>query len=213
MIKVFQADDHAIVRQGMAALLAATPDMELVGTASNGNDAVMEVLRLRPDVILLDLQMPGKTGVEALEAIKAEWPEAKALIITSFSSDRHLFPAIRAGSLGYLLKDASPSEIQAAIRNVNQGLSSLDPAIATRVLQEMMHLSNTPDTKPTERETEILRLIAKGYTNEEIGEQLFITERTVRTHVSNLLSKLHLANRTQAALYALREGIADIDED
>ncbi len=213
MIKVFQADDHAIVREGMEALIAATPDMAFVGAASDGEEAVERVLALRPDVILLDLQMPKKTGIEALRDIKAAWPEAKVLVITSFSSDRHLFPAIRAGALGYLLKDATPSEIQQAIRNVHLGQSTLDPSIATRVLQEMMRANDElPDNRPTERETEILKLIAHGYSNDEIGEQLHITERTVRTHVSNILAKLHLNNRTQAALYALREGIASLDE-
>lgn len=213
MIKVFQADDHAIVREGMEALIAATPDMEFVGAAGDGEEAVEAVLELRPDVVLLDLQMPKKSGIEALREIKSAWPDAKILVITSFSSDRHLFPAIRAGALGYLLKDATPNEIQQAIRNVHLGQSTLDPSIATRVLEEMMRSRNDlPDNKPTERETEILKLIAQGYSNEEIGERLHITERTVRTHVSNILAKLHLNNRTQAALYALREGIATLDE-
>lgn len=212
MIKVFQADDHAIVREGMEALIAATPDMEFVGSAVDGNEAVDKVLALRPDVVLLDLQMPNKSGVEALREIKAEWPEAKVLVITSFSSDRHLFPAIRAGALGYLLKDAMPTEILQAIRNVHLGQSTLDPSIATRVLQEMMRPNDVPDSKPTEREKEILKLIAQGYSNDDIAEKLSITERTVRTHVSNILAKLHLTNRTQAALYALREGIASLDE-
>jgi NarL family two-component system response regulator LiaR len=213
MIKVFQADDHAIVREGMEALIAATPDMEFVGAASDGEEAVERVLALRPDVILLDLQMPKKSGIEALRDIKAVWPESKVLVITSFSSDRHLFPAIRAGALGYLLKDATPNEIQQAIRNVYLGQATLDPSIANRVLEEMMRSSDElPDNKPTERETEILKLIAQGYSNDEIGAQLTITERTVRTHVSNILAKLHLSNRTQAALYALREGIASLDE-
>ncbi|HFC11432.1 MAG TPA: response regulator transcription factor [Anaerolineae bacterium] len=213
MITVFQADDHAIVREGMEALIAATPDMQFVGSAGDGEEAVRKVLALRPDVILLDLQMPKKSGIEALLEIKAAWPEAKILVITSFSSDRHVFPAIRAGALGYLLKDATPTEIQQAIRNVYLGQSTLDPSIASRVLQEMLRSKNaTPDSRPTERETEILKLIAQGYSNDEIAQQLVISERTVRTHVSNILAKLHLNNRTQAALYALREGIASLDD-
>ena len=211
-IRVFQADDHAIVREGMEALIAATADMEFVGSAANGDEAVKRVLELRPDVTLLDLQMPVKSGIEALKEIKAAWQEAKVLVITSFSSDRHLFPAIQAGALGYLLKDATPIEIQQAIRNVFLGQSTLDPNVATRVLAEMGR-ERKPDSQPTERESEILKLIAQGHSNEEIGQQLFISERTVRTHVSNILAKLHLTNRTQAALYALKKGIASLDED
>ena len=214
-IRVFQADDHRIVREGMRALIMGEPDMEFVGEAGDGVEAVERIITLRPDVILLDLQMPRKTGLEVIPEVKRKMPDARILVITSFGDDAHVFPAIKSGALGYLLKDTSPDEILHAIREVAAGRSSLHPSIALRVLQEI----NKPPKKPltadplTPRELEILKAVAHGWTNQDIADKMYVSERTIRTHVSNILSKLHLANRTQAALYALREGIATLDTD
>ena len=191
------------------------PDMEFVGEAGDGVEAVERIITLRPDVILLDLQMPRKTGLEVIPEVKRKMPDARILVITSFGDDAHVFPAIKSGALGYLLKDTSPDEILHAIREVAAGRSSLHPSIALRVLQEI----NKPPKKPltadplTPRELEILKAVAHGWTNQDIADKMYVSERTIRTHVSNILSKLHLANRTQAALYALREGIATLDTD
>lgn len=214
MIRLFQADDHAIVRAGMQALIMSEPDMELVGAAADGVEAVRKIAELQPDVALLDLQMPRKGGLEAIPEIIACAPDCKILVVTSFGDDDHLFAAVKAGAQGYLLKDSSPDVIIHAIREVAAGRGALSADLALRVIQEM---GKEPKSKPasptadplTSRELEILRLVAQGLTNQEIAEQFVVSERTVRTHVSNILGKLHLANRTQAALYALREGIAD----
>jgi NarL family two-component system response regulator LiaR len=214
-IRVFLADDHAVVRKGIEALLRTEEGMVVVGTAANGEEAVSRATLLKPDVILLDLQMPRKNGVEAIIEIKEQDPQARILVLTSFSDDEKVFAAIKAGAKGYLLKDAAPSELLAAIRNVAEGRSSLDPAIALKVIQEINRSSDLPPTgEPlTERELEILRLVARGLSNQQIAEELVISERTARTHISNILAKLHLANRTQAALFALRQGIARLDEE
>ena len=214
-IRVFHADDHAIVREGVKALLSTEPGMQLVGSADNGDAAIIGALALRPDVILLDLQMPRRSGIEAIKEIKQAWPEANILVLTSFGGDEEVFPAIQAGALGYLLKDSSPQDLLQAIRDVYDGRSSLHPSVALKVIQELKKLPELPPTTEplTDREVEILRLVAEGLTNHDIAQKLVVSERTVRTHVSNILSKLHLANRTQAALHALREGIARLKED
>ena len=212
-IRIFHADDHMLVREGVKALLATEPDMALVGEADNGITAVTEIIRLQPDVILLDLQMPGKTGLEVIPEIKTAVPNARILVVTSFADNENVFPAIKAGALGYLLKDSSPHDLLHAIRDVYAGQSSLHPIIAHKVILELNKPSSLPLTEEplTERELEILKYIAQGKTNQEIADVLVVSERTIRTHVSHILSKLHLANRTQAALYALREGYADLD--
>jgi NarL family two-component system response regulator LiaR len=214
LIRVLVADDHAIVRKGIRALLATEPDIEVVGEAENGREAVIEVEKLQPDVILMDLVMPEMDGIEAIHRITARQPEARTLVLTSFAADDKVFPAIKAGALGYLLKDSSPEELVQAIHQVYRGESSLHPTIARKLLQELSHPSERPPTPEplTEREVEVLRLIARGQSNQEIADQLVISEATVRTHVSNILGKLHLASRTQAALYALREGLASLDD-
>jgi NarL family two-component system response regulator LiaR len=211
-IRLLIADDHAIVREGQRALIETEPDMAVVGEAVDGVEAVDMARSLEPDVILLDLLMPRKGGVEAIQEIKAHNPEARILVLTSFAEDEKVYAAIRAGALGYLLKDASPQEILAALREVHRGEPSLPPAIAHKLMSELQRTSNLPPTEDplTERELEILKLVAQGLPNLEIAERLVISERTVRTHVSNILSKLHLANRTQAALYALREGLTHL---
>jgi NarL family two-component system response regulator LiaR len=213
-IRVLVADDHAIVRKGIRALLATEPEMEVVGEAKDGRAAVAEVERLCPDVILMDLVMPEMDGIEAIRRITARDPEARILVLTSFAADDKLFPAIKAGASGYLLKDSDPKDLVGAIRQVYRGESSLHPTIARKLLQE---LSQPPERGPapeslTERELEVLRLVAQGRSNRQIAEQLVISGATVRTHVSNILGKLHLASRTQAALYALQAGLASLDD-
>jgi two-component system, NarL family, response regulator LiaR len=213
-IRILIADDHAIVREGLRALLATEPGMELVGEAPDGATAVDLARSLKPDVILLDMIMPRLDGLEAIGEIKRENPDARILILTSFAEDEKVFPAIKAGALGYLLKDSSPQELLQAIRHVYRGESSLHPTIARKLIRELSQPSPLPPTVDplTEREVEVLRLVAQGLTNDEIAGQLYLSERTVRTHVSHILDKLHLANRTQAALYALREGLANLDD-
>jgi NarL family two-component system response regulator LiaR len=214
-IRVLIADDHAVVRRGLRMLIDVKPGMEVAGEAVDGLEAVHLARSVQPDVILLDLVMPHKGGIEAIREIKQENPEARILVLTSFAEDDKVFPAIKAGALGYLLKDSSPEVLLEAIRQVYRGESSLHPTIARKLILE---LNQPPDLPPTEepltrREVEVLKLVAKGMTNQEISEALVIREGTVRVHVSNILDKLHLANRTQAALYALREGLASLDSD
>lgn len=214
-IRVLICDDHAVVREGLRALLSTEADMTIVGEAADGEGAVLAYRELHPDVTLLDMVMPRMDGVEAIRMIISEFPNARILVLTSFSEDEMVFPAIKSGALGYLLKDSLPDELIRAIRNVNRGEASLHPSIARRLIQELSQPTTLPPTQEplTERELEVLRLVAKGYSNEEIGDALIVSERTARGHVSSILSKLHLANRTQAALYALREGIASLDTD
>lgn len=215
-IQVLITDDQAIVRKGIQALLATEPNIEVVGEAENGKEAIRQVEKLKPDVILMDLQMPEMGGIEAIGHITAGNPKARILVLTSFATDDKVFPAIKAGALGYLLKDSSPEELIQAIRQVHRGESSLHPTIARKVLQELSR-PPAPEQQPTsdpltEREVDVLRLVARGMGNQQIADQLIISEATVRTHVSNILSKLHLASRTQAALYALQKGLASLDD-
>jgi NarL family two-component system response regulator LiaR len=213
-IRVFIADDHAIVRKGIRAVLEIVPDMEIVGEAENGRDAVHLVAELKPDVILMDLVMPEMDGIEAIRRIQDRQPEAHILVLTTFAGEDSIFPAVKAGALGYHLKDSRPQELVRAVRQVHRGESSLHPVIARKVLEELTRPSQRPPTPDplTQREVEVLRLVAQGLENWEIAEKLVITEATVRTHVSNITGKLHVASRTQAALYALREGIASLDD-
>jgi two-component system, NarL family, response regulator LiaR len=213
-IRVFIAEDHAIVRKGIRALLALEPDIEVVGEANNGREAVRGIAGTRPDVVLMDLVMPEMDGIEAIRQVVAGRPQARILVLTSFATDDKVFPAIKAGALGYLLKDSEPRDVVDAIRQVHRGESSLHPRIARKLMQE---LSRPPDRPPTpdpltEREMEVLRLVAQGKSNREIADELTVTEGTVRVHVSSILAKLHLASRTQATLYALREGLASLGE-
>lgn len=213
-IRILIADDHAIVREGLRTLIASEPEMELVGEAADGVEAVFKARALRPDVILMDMMMPRKTGLEAIQEIKRQDPDARILVLTSFAEDDQVFPAIKAGALGYLLKDSSPQQLLQAIRDVYRGESSLHPSIALKLIHE---LKQPPDLPPageplTEREVAVLKLVAQGLSNQEIADKLVISEWTVRTHVRNILGKLHLANRIQAALYALREGLASLND-
>jgi NarL family two-component system response regulator LiaR len=213
-IRVFVADDHAIVRKGIAAVLEIVTDIEVVGEAENGRDAVSQVAQLRPDVVLMDLVMPEMDGIEAIRCIKEAQPKVRILVLTTFAGEDQVLPAIKAGALGYHLKDSRPEELVRAIRQVHRGEASLHPIIARKVLEELSRPSSRPPTPDplTPREVEVLQLVAQGLENWEIAEKLVITEATVRTHVSNITAKLHVASRTQAALYALREGIASLDE-
>lgn len=215
LIRVLVADDHFVVRQGLVALLVPRNGMEVVGEAANGREAVELAEALQPDVILMDLIMPEMDGTAAIARIKAQNPAARILVLTSFAEDDKVFPAIKTGALGYLLKDSTPAELLQAIRSVHRGEASLHPTIARKLIRE---LSAPPPGLPpaieplTEREVDVLRLVAQGLSNDDIATRLVVSERTVRTHVSHILEKLHLANRTQAALYALRQGLARLTD-
>ncbi len=213
-ILVLITDDHAVVREGLRGLIESESGMQVVGEAENGVMAVQMAEALNPDIILMDLIMPKKTGIEAIIDIKERDPQANILVLTSFSDDDNVFQAIKAGARGYLLKDSSPEELILGIRQVSQGETILHPQIAQKVIHELQQPPDLPrmDEPLTTREVEVLKLIAKGVSNQEIADELVITERTARNHVSNILDKLHLANRTQAALYALREGLAKLNE-
>jgi NarL family two-component system response regulator LiaR len=198
---------------GLRALIATEPGLEVVGEAVDGTDAVRKARSLRPDVIVLDLVMPRKDGIQAAAEITQEDPAARILVLTSFVEDDKLVPAFKAGAAGYLLKDSAPQDLLQAIREVAQGASSLHPQIAHKLIRELRQPTNRPpaDQSLTDREREVVRLVAQGLCNDAIAEQLSVGERTVRSHISNILAKLHLANRTQLALYALRTGLARPD--
>lgn len=214
-IRVLLVDDHAVVRKGLRALLDREPGIEVTGEAEGGEQAIRAMDRLRPDVILMDLEMPGVGGIEATRNITETYPEAKVVVLTSHASEEDVFPALKAGALGYLLKHSAPEEVLQAIRQAQRGETVLHPAIARMVLQELHRPSSAPQPKTTdplsERELEVLRLIARGMSNQEIADRLVVGEATVRSHVSAILRKLQLASRTQAALYALRERLASLD--
>jgi NarL family two-component system response regulator LiaR len=213
-IRVLIVDDHAVVREGLRSLISYEPGMSVVGEAEDGIKAMFKAREQQPDVVLLDLVMPRQDGLETINQLQEELPNARILVLTSYGEDDKVFAAIKSGALGYLLKDSAPDELLKAIREVNQGQSSLHPTIARKLVREMSQPSNLPlaEDPLTPREVDVLKLVAKGLGNQEIGEELVISVQTVRTHVSNILSKLHVANRTKAALFALREGIADLDE-
>ncbi|RIK30890.1 MAG: DNA-binding response regulator [Chloroflexi bacterium] len=214
-IRVLIADDHAVVRKGLRTLLMSEPDIELIDEAADGIEAVLKTRAYKPDVILLDMLMPRLDGLGAIQQIKQENPGARIVILTSFAEDDRVFPAIKAGALGYLLKDSSPEQLVLAIRDVYNGKSSLDPSIALKLIREL----NRPSAQESgaeplsERELEVLRCVAQGRTNGEIANELCISERTVGNHIGSILGKLHLANRTQAALYALRTGLAKLEAE
>ena len=212
-IRLLICDDHAVVRRGLRSLVGVKAEMELVGEAVDGDEAVVMAQKLKPDVIIMDLIMPRKDGVTAITEIKKKNSDAKILVLTSFSDDKNVFSAIKAGASGYLLKDSSPEELLQAIHDVHAGKSSLHPVIAQKVIQEMHQPTDLPPTDDplSAREVEVLQNVAQGMSNQEIAQTLKIKEGTVRIHVGNILNKLQLANRTQAALHALREGLAELD--
>jgi len=214
-IRILVVDDHHIVREGLRALIETEPGMELVGEARDGHEAVLKARSIKPDVILMDLVMPRVDGLEAINQIKRENEKVQILVLTSYSEDAKVFSAIKMGAMGYLLKDSLPEELLRSIREVYHGQPSLHPSIARKLMTELNRPSETPSVgEPlTEREEDVLKLLALGMSNQEIADKLVISERTVRTHVSNILMKLHLANRTQAALHAWREGLVAPDNE
>ena len=210
-IRVLIVEDQAVVREGLAAILSLQSDIEVVGQAKDGIEAVEMLLSATPDVILLDLVMPRQDGLTTIPILKEKKPDVHILVLTSFADNDRVYQAIKFGAQGYMLKDATHTQLLQGIRDVAQGLSTLYPSIAMRVIREL----NNPTelmytTEPlTPRELETLRLISSGLSNQEIGQKLFVQESTVAKYVSNILDKLHLANRTQAALYAVRKGITE----
>jgi len=216
VIRVYVTDDHHIVRRGIKQLLGTEAGIEVVGEAANGREAIADMDELKPDIVLMDLVMPVMDGIEAIRQIKAGHPSIQILVLTSFATDDKVFPAIKAGALGYLIKDTGPDELVRAIRQVYNGQLTLHPSIAQKLLKELTLTSEQPPSPDplTEREVDVLKLIARGLSNQEIADTLVVSIATVYTHVSKILDKLHLASRTQAALYALREGLASLyDED
>jgi two-component system, NarL family, response regulator LiaR len=210
-IRVLIADDHAVVRQGLRTFLELQHDIEVVRDVADGEAAVLAVEDHAPDVILMDLVMPGVDGVEAIRRIRERRPQARVLVLSSFLDDERLFPAVRAGAAGYLLKDVQPQELVRAIRTVHRGEGLLHPAVAARLMEEFAEGSAgpPPDDTLTAREREVLALIARGLPNKLIARELGISEKTVKTHVSSILGKLGLTDRTQAALYAVRVGLVE----
>ncbi|WP_172372605.1 response regulator [Sporosarcina jiandibaonis] len=205
MIKILLVDDHEMVRIGVSAYLKIQPDMEVVGEAVNGIEAVDKALELRPDIILMDMVMPGMNGAEATKAIIDQWPEAKIMIITSFLDDDKVYPALEAGAISYILKTSNAKRIAEAIRETLKGQTVLEPEVTTKMMKRMrVGNQSSLHEQLTERELEVLLLISKGKTNQEIADELFIAIKTVKTHVSNLLSKLEVQDRTQAVIYAFK---------
>lgn len=212
MVRIAIIDDHAVVRQGMRFLLEQQPDMEVVGEGKDGVQGVAMVCNTAPDIVILDLLMPRMDGLAAIREIKRLVPKTQVIVLTSYHKDEQVFSAIKAGALSYLLKDASPEELVEAVRAAARGESVLHPVIARRVLREIQRQSQPPMHELTPRELEVLTRIARGLSNHEIASELTISEPTVRTHVANILSKLNLADRTQAAIYALQKRLVPLND-
>ena len=209
-ITILLVDDHALVREGARAFLEAQMDFVVVGSVSSGGEAVLLAADLAPDVVLMDLVMPSMDGIEATRRLKLHSPRSQVIVLTSYHDDEHIFPAIRAGALSYLLKDVLLPELANAVRKAAIGEPVMHPHVAARIAQELKSLPETDRAQYaqlSEREREVLRLIAEGSPNSEIARRLVISEKTVKSHVSNILSKLHLLDRTQAAVFAWREGL------
>jgi len=212
-IKVLLVDDHTVVLKGLAFFLNTQEDFELVGEANNGKEALVKVGETSPDVVLMDLYMPEMDGIEATSCIKKEYPNVKVIVLTSFSDQAHVLPALKAGASGYILKDVEPDQLVEAIRSAYKGNIQLHPDIANTLLSQTLPVEEKEEEPSiqvdvlTARENEVLQLLAKGMSNKEIASVLVITEKTVKAHVSSILSKLHLSDRTQAALYAVKNGI------
>jgi DNA-binding NarL/FixJ family response regulator len=211
-IRILIADDHHVVRRGLAFFLRTQKDIEIVGEAGNGKEAVELTRSLKPDLVLMDLVMPEMDGIEATKRIKSEMPEVKIMMLTSFSDQDHVIPALEAGASGYQLKDIQPDELISCIRKINNGENQLHPKATSHLLEKLSNKGKEERNllaELTKREIDVLKEIAKGKSNKEIAASLFITEKTVKTHVSNLLSKLELADRTQAALFAVKNNLVD----
>jgi NarL family two-component system response regulator LiaR len=208
-IRVLVVDDHPVVRQGLRSFLSSREGIEVVGEAADGEAALGELRRLRPDVVLMDLVMPGACGVAAIRRITAEHPEVRTLVLTSFSSEDDVIPAVAAGAVGYLLKDVAPVELEAAVRAAFRREATLSPEVMTRVMAEVARGSATTAELDglTPREIDVLRLLAAGRSNRALATELYVSERTVKAHVSNILAKLQVTDRTQAALWAVRHGL------
>ena len=208
-ISLLLTDDHAIVRQGIRAFLELQPDLMVIGEADSGENAVRMAVELAPDIVLMDLVMPGIGGVEATRQVKQVSPHSQVIVLTSYHEDEYIFPALRAGALSYVLKDVGPEELADIVRKAACGESILHPRVAARVVQELRGTrTDTPNifTELSERELDVLRLIADGRSNAEIANKLIISEKTVKGHVSNILGKLHMMDRTQAAVFAWQQG-------
>jgi NarL family two-component system response regulator LiaR len=213
-ITVLLVDDHAMVRQGVRTFLETQADLSVVGEAGSGEEAVRLAAQHVPDVVLMDLIMPDMDGVEATRKVKQVSPRSQVVVLTSYHEDEHIFPALKAGALSYILKDLSAEELAVAVRKAAVGEAVLHPRVASRVIRELQGLRSekvNPFTELSERELEVLKLIADGMSNAEMAAKLVLSEKTVKGHVSNILSKLHLADRTQAAVYAWREGVVRKD--
>jgi two-component system, NarL family, response regulator LiaR len=214
-IRIMLVDDHSVVRLGLKAYFDTIPDIEVVADAGSGEEAVRVVEECEPEVILMDLIMPGMDGVEATRQVKRVCPKCQVIILTSYHEDEHIFPAIKAGALSYVLKDIDPDELAEAVRLAKAGQAYLNPQVAARMVKELrggLQEELNPFTELTEREMDVLRQVAAGKNNQEIADELVISEKTVKTHITNLLAKLHLKDRTQAAVYAWQEGIVRRDQ-
>ncbi|MGQ9735615.1 MAG: response regulator [Thermaceae bacterium] len=212
MIRILLADDHALFRQGLKSLLEAEGDFKVVGEARDGREAIRHALEAKPDVILMDIQMPNLDGVQATQEILREWPKARVIILTMYRQDAYVFEAVKAGARGYLLKDADAKALTEAIRRVAAGEVLLDAELAGQIIQDFKAKREQGPgfhAELSEREVQILRLLAQGYTNLEIAAELSLSEKTVRNRLSEIFQKLHLNNRTQAALYAIQKGLAE----
>jgi len=213
MIKVIVCDDQAIIRDGLEMLLKLEKDIEVVGQAQDGAEAVAMVEKAQPDLVLMDLKMPGLNGIEATRQIRANYPQVKVLVLTTYDDDEWVFDAIRAGASGYLLKDTPREEVIKAVRGTAAGKSFIDPAVAGKLLHQVADKQTQPSTlltdKLTEREAEVLRLVARGFNNADIAERLHLSEGTVRNHVSAIFAKLEVADRTQAAVIAIQHGLGE----
>jgi two-component system, NarL family, response regulator LiaR len=209
-VTILIADDHPVVRQGLRTFLDLQSDLSVVGEAETGAEAVTKVQELLPEVVLMDLVMPDLDGIEAARRIRDLSPSTKVIVLTSYAEDEKIFPAIKAGAAGYLLKDVEPAELAEGIRRVHRGEALLHPRIAARVMREITDEKADGEVL-TARELDVLRALAKGLSNKAIAEELVVSEKTVKTHVSNILAKLHLADRTQAALYAVRERLVELE--
>lgn len=215
MIRILVVDDHTVVRRGLIAMLETEPGMQIVGEAVNGAEAVEQARKLMPDVILMDLVMPVMDGIEATRQIKQEMPSVNILVLTSFSTNDKVIPSLNAGAIGYLLKDSTPAELMRAIQQVAQGEGALPTEVTRQILAQLQAPAVSPDQSPeeelTDRETEVLKLMAHGYSNAEIARLMVVSNATVHTHVSRILSKLNVSSRTQAALYALKKKLVALD--